>query len=74
MRKQIAASKLKVILIFSVKLWNYERENAYKRNGLLTPAEENTLWETKAEFILGEWYSNVFKNSKITCNGALLRP
>jgi len=74
LKKQIAASKLKMLLISSTKLWNYERENAYKRNGLLTPAEENTLWETKAEFILGEWYSNVFKNSKITCNGALLRP
>jgi hypothetical protein len=71
LKKQIAASKLKMLLISSTKLWNYERENAHKYSRLDTPSTENALRDAKAELILNEWYSNVLKNSKIKCNSTL---
>jgi peptidyl-prolyl cis-trans isomerase D len=64
-KKQIAGEKLKAMLSSVVKLWDYELENAIKKNPLIT---RNTLLQTKINVILNEWYSNIIKNSAITNN------
>jgi hypothetical protein len=62
-KKQIAAVKVKMLISSCVKLWNYELENALKQESSMT---KNALIQAKINFILNDWYSNIFRNSKIT--------
>ncbi|GMO67263.1 MAG: hypothetical protein Nk1A_5310 [Endomicrobiia bacterium] len=62
LKKQICGNKLKMILAFSVKLWNYELENSIKQD---SSTIKNNLVQEKINLILSDWYSNIVKNSKI---------
>lgn len=64
-KKLLYTYKLETILKFSIKLWNYEFEEALKQNPSII---KRSLSMTKANFTLNEWYSNIIKNSKITYN------
>ncbi|MDR1511333.1 MAG: SurA N-terminal domain-containing protein [Endomicrobium sp.] len=71
-RKQICKDKLKIIILNSIKLWNYELTNSPKQN---FPAMKNNLARKKAHLILDDWYSNILKNCKIRIvNEELTRP
>jgi hypothetical protein len=65
-RKQIAAAKVKMLISSCVKVWNYELENALKQE---SPITKNALIQSKINFILNEWYSDIVRNSKITVPG-----
>jgi hypothetical protein len=69
-KKQIAGSKVKDIISFSVKLWNYELENSLKQDPTAT---KESLINTKINLIINEWYSNIIKNSKITINNIIFK-
>jgi hypothetical protein len=68
-RKQIAGNKVKSMLASSVRLWNYEVEEAIKLN----PSENvNSLLQIKINIVLNEWYSAIIRNSKIIMNDDIL--
>jgi len=69
-KKQMCEFKLKTILLTSVKVWNYELQEALKEN---PSATKTSLYQTKINFILKEWHSNIFKNSKITINNKAIK-
>ncbi|MDR3281935.1 MAG: SurA N-terminal domain-containing protein [Endomicrobium sp.] len=68
-RKQIAGSKVKMTVAYSVKLWNYELETLVNQGSSIT---EDILLQSKINTILNEWYSNVIKNSEIVINKIIL--
>jgi hypothetical protein len=69
-KKQIAGGKVKDIISYSVRLWNYELENSLKQDPTAT---KESLINTKINLIINEWYSNIIKSSKITINNAIFK-
>ncbi|MDR3124653.1 MAG: SurA N-terminal domain-containing protein [Endomicrobium sp.] len=69
-KKQIAGVKLKMLLAYSVKLWNYEIDSIAKEN-LSTTKEK--LFNAKINLMLNEWYQQVINNSKIVSNDIIFK-
>jgi peptidyl-prolyl cis-trans isomerase D len=68
-RKQIKASKVKMLMASSIKTWSYEVESAEKQK---LPLSKNDLFFTKVNVILTEWYIGAIRNSKIISNDYLI--
>jgi hypothetical protein len=69
-KKQLTANKVKMIMAFSVKLWNYEVESASKQNH---PVHKNDLFFAKMNVILTEWYGEAIRNSNIINNDIIFK-
>ncbi|MDR0401446.1 MAG: SurA N-terminal domain-containing protein [Endomicrobium sp.] len=64
-KKQIYKNKLKIIITYSIKLWNYELNNFSKQNHEMT---EKTIMKKKIDTITNNWYLDTLKKYKIKIN------
>lgn len=68
-KKQIAAEKLKYLLASSIKVWDYEFEEAKKE---YPDISRDNMLHVKANSLLNEWYSDIVENSEIVSNKHIL--
>ena len=69
-KKQIAGSKVKMMIASSVKAWSYELDEIAKQNPQIT---KTALLQSKINATLNEWYSSVVKNSVIVSNDLIFK-